>query len=223
MSYTKTILGVNMIIVIGGIKGGCGKTTLATNLTVMRSGAGGKVLLIDADEQNTASEWSDMRIHLGIETKWSTIRLSGKTIDFQIEKLKKDYDDIIVDVGGRDTTSQRSALLVADIAVIPFKPRSFDIWTIGKVKTLINEIRTVNKKLVCFCVINEADPSGVDNKQTLEILSQSEEMTCLDCVIGKRKAFGNAGSDGLGVAELKVVDKKAVQEIKDLYEKIYQN
>ncbi len=212
-----------MIVVIGGIKGGCGKTTLATNLTVMRSASGKKVLLIDADEQNTASEWSDMRIHLGIETKWSTIRLSGKTIDFQIERLKKDFDDVIVDVGGRDTTSQRSALLIADILVIPFKPRSFDIWTLGKVKTLINEIRTINKKLLCLCVINEADSSGVDNKETHEILSQSEEMVCLDCVIGKRKAFGNAGSDGLGVTELKILDKKAVQELKILYDKIYQS
>lgn len=210
-----------MILVVCGIKGGCGKTTLATNLTVLRAASGRKVLLVDADEQNTASEWSDMRIHLGIETKWSTVCLSGRNVDFQIEKLRKDYDDIIVDVGGRNTTTQRSCLLVADVCLLPFKPRSFDVWTLGMVKSMINEIRMVNKKLVALAVINEADTAGIDNQQTKEILSETKDLNCLDCTICKRKAFGNAGSDGLGVSELKRSDKKATQEMNDLYNAIY--
>ena len=56
-----------MITVIGGIKGGSGKTTLATNLSVMRS-AHTKVLLVDADEQKSASDWSQQRDHIMIPT-----------------------------------------------------------------------------------------------------------------------------------------------------------
>ena len=46
-----------MIYMIGGIKGGSGKTTVATNLTVWLSSQGRDVLLVDADDQETATDF----------------------------------------------------------------------------------------------------------------------------------------------------------------------
>lgn len=212
-----------MIVVVGGVKGGSGKTTIATNLAVMRSATGKKVLLVDADEQKSTSVFANQRDVLGIETKWSTIQLAGKTLHSQINRMKSDYDDIIIDVGGRDTTSQRSALAIADIYLVPFKPRSYDIWTIGDVKTIINEMRVANPKLQAFAFINQADPKGTDNEDTLNILEECEEFKALKLVIGNRKTFGNSSTDGLGVNEIKNPDKKAVQEIQTLYEFIYES
>lgn len=209
-----------MILVVGGIKGGSGKTTLATNLVVMRS-LSNKVLLVDADEQRSASDWAAQREYLGIETKWSTIQLSGKSIYSQLLRMQQDYDDIIVDVGGRDTTSQRSTLTIADAFLIPFKPRSLDIWTIGAVKTMLSEIKAVNSKLQTFAVINQADPKGNDNNDACEVISECPDLECLKFQIGQRKAFANAATDGLGVIELKNPDKKANQEIREVYEYIY--
>jgi chromosome partitioning protein len=48
-----------MILVTGGIKGGSGKTTVAINLAVMRARAGFDVLLIDADDQESASDFKE--------------------------------------------------------------------------------------------------------------------------------------------------------------------
>jgi chromosome partitioning protein len=122
-----------MIIVIGGIKGGSGKSTLATNLTVIRALEGKRVLLVDADEQRSASDWAEHRESLGITTPWTTVQLIGSSVRSQLFKMSSDYDDVIVDTGGRDTTSQRSALTAADIFLAPFQPRSLDVWTVGKV------------------------------------------------------------------------------------------
>jgi chromosome partitioning protein len=210
-----------MIIVIGGVKGGSGKTTLATNFAVLRSNDKKKVLLVDADEQKSSSQWANQREVLGIPTKWSTIQLFGKTLHTQIQRMKDDYDDIIIDVGGRDTTSQRSALAIADIYLIPFKPRSFDVWTIGDVKTIIMEMKIANPKLKSYCVINQADSKGVDNDASIEILNECEEIKCLNLTIGCRKAFANASSEGLGIIEMKTHDKKAIKELVSLYKTIY--
>ena len=212
-----------MITVVGGIKGGSGKTTIATNLTVIMSLEGKKVLLVDADEQKSASDWANQREGTNLETRWTTVQLAGKSIYAQLQRMAEDYDDIIVDVGGRDTTSQRSALTIADIFLVPFKPRSLDIWTIGSVKAMISEIKAVNPKLTCVAVINQSDARGNDTKEAVEVLEECVDLLCVPTAIGHRKAFANAASDGLGVIELKTQDKKATQEVKELYQHVYSN
>lgn len=210
-----------MIVAVGGVKGGTGKTTIATNLAVLRSASGKKVLLVDADEQKSSSIFANQRDGLGIETKWSTFQLAGKNLHSQIARVKPDYDDIIIDVGGRDTSSQRSALLVADIYLLPFNPASYDIWTIGEVKTLIRDMKTANQKMRALAFLNRADPKGSDNDDAISILEECEEFECLKLMVGNRKTFRTSSADGLSVIEVKNPDKKAVQEIQDLYEYLY--
>lgn len=210
-----------MIIVVGGIKGGSGKTTLATNLAVMRANDSKKVMLIDADEQKSVTDWIEQREGMKLDSNWTTIQLSGDKINAQLLRLTENYDDIIVDVGGRDTTSQRSALSVADIFLVPFKPRALDIWTMGKVKTLISEVTASNPKMISYAIINQADSKGIDNEEAFEILKDCTSLKCFPFTIGYRKAFGNAATEGMSVIELKIQDKKATHEIRCLYESIY--
>lgn len=210
-----------MIIVVGGIKGGGGKTTIATNLCVMRSASGKKILLVDADEQKTASDWASQREALGIPTAWTTVQLSGKSIHSELRKMAIDYDDIIIDVGGRDTTSQRSALAIADICIIPFKPKSFDMWTLGAVKTMINEIRAINDKLEVYAIVNQGDSRGSDNDDSFEMIREVSDFICIPSMIGYRKAFANAAAEGMGVTELKKSDIKAIDEISTFYNHIF--
>lgn len=210
-----------MIITVGGIKGGVGKSLISTNMTVMRS-LKGKVLLIDGDEQGTASDWVDHRIGLGIETAWTTIRLKGSSVRTEVLKLAANYDDIIIDCGGRDTSSLRAALTVTDIFLVPFQPKSFDIWTISKVATLIDEVKILNPKLVSYCFINCGGTRGSDNADALSILSSAEELLPLDITIALRKAFSNATAEGLGIVETKI-DSKAIAEMTALHDAIYEN
>lgn len=210
-----------MILVIGGIKGGSGKTTLATNLAVLRSQADHPVLLVDADEQKSTSDWVEQRINLGNDAPWATIQLTGKYTHREIKKLAKQNNDIIIDVGGREISTQRSVLMIADVYLIPFRPKSLDVWTFGKVNELISEAKYFNPKIKCFSVINQADYTGSDNQDAYEALSESVDMKCLPVLVGYRKSFSSAAAKGLGITELKPIDKKAVHEMKSLYELIY--
>src|ERR1700760_45773 len=123
-----------MIIVVGGIKGGSGKTTVATNLAVMRAADGRDVLLIDADDQETASDFTILRNErIPAGGGLHSIKFTGPGVRTETLRLAGKYDDIIIDTGGRDTTSQRAALSVAHVLLVPFVPRSFDVWTLEKV------------------------------------------------------------------------------------------
>ncbi len=208
-----------MLIVVGGIKGGSGKTTIATNLVVMRAKQGYKVLFVDADEQKSASDWVEQRQCSEFEAEWTTVQLGGDSIHLQLQRMLSDYDDIIVDVGGRNTTSQASAISVCDVLIVPFKPRSLDIWTLGKVKALISQIKIVNPDLISISVINQGDARGSDNEDTIDLLRDCTEMVCCPHSIGHRKAFANAASEGLSVMEME--DSKAKHEMRLVYEYIF--
>ena len=206
-----------MIYSTGGIKGGSGKSTIATNLAIILSQSSKDVLLVDADDQATASSFIGFRS----KTKqgdigYTSIQLAGKAVREQILRLKEKYDDIVIDVGGRDTTSQRAAMSVAGIFLVPFLPRSFDIWTLKSVVKIIEEMKIVNPTLKAYSFINRADFRGSDNKEVEDFLKEEKMLVFIDTPIGNRKAFSNAGSQGLGVTEVKPVDPKAVEEFHKL-------
>ena len=126
-----------------------------------------------------------------------------------------------MDTGGRDTKSQRSALAIADVLLVPFVPRSLDVWTIEKVEELLEEIKTVNPELVAFSFLNRADASGSENDQAKEFLKESQTVIYVDCPLGYRKAFGKAIAQGLSIVELKPQDAKATEEITALFRYVY--
>jgi chromosome partitioning protein len=211
-----------MIIVAGGIKGGSGKTTVATHLTVMRALEGRDVLLIDADDQETATDFTALRNErLSEGAGYTSIKLTGASVRTETLRLAKKYEDIVIDTGGRDTTSQRAALTVADKLIVPFVPRSFDVWTLEKVARLVDEMRAANPRLKAYVFINRADPQGRDNDEAAELLREAVGLEYLDTPIGTRKAFGNAASQGLAVTELKQQDLKASQEMNTLFRYLF--
>ena len=98
-----------MIFTVGGIKGGTGKTTISTNLAIWLSRQGADVLLVDADEQESASDFTAWRdeTHQG-QLGYTLVQLTGGAVRRQIEQLRPKYDHIVIDTGGRDTASQRA-------------------------------------------------------------------------------------------------------------------
>jgi chromosome partitioning protein len=211
-----------MIIVVGGIKGGSGKTTVATNLAVIRSAENRDLLLIDADDQETATDFTILRNERAEGgAGYTSIKLAGPAVRTQTIRLAGKYQDIIIDTGGRDTTSQRAALAIADLLLVPFVPRSFDIWTLERVGALVGEMQPANPKLKAYAFLNRADARGQDNEEATGFLRESAALNFFDSPLGTRKAFSNAAAQGLAVTELRPPDQKAIDEIMILYRNIF--
>jgi chromosome partitioning protein len=207
-----------MILVVGGIKGGSGKSTIAVNLAVARAGKH-KVLLVDGDDQESTSDWFAERKSSfpNLSPNLDFIQVSGKSARDQLLAVADRYDTIIVDTGGRDTITQRAVLSVADLLLLPFQPRSVDIWTLKRVSTLITEIYNINPDLKCGGFVNRAFANSTDNDDAMTAISEADGISLIPLKIVDRKAFSNSFGTGLTVPEIKPRADKAIDELQALY------
>lgn len=209
-----------MILVVGNVKGGVGKTTIAVNLTIALTRLGREVLLIDGDGQATAVAFTELRTaQKNGSPGYTVVSLQGGAIRTQTRQLSQKYSDIVIDVGGRDTGSLRAALTVADVVLIPVQPRSFDLWGVDQTAQLVKEAREINENLKAICVLNAADPQGKDNEAAAEVLSEVEGLELAPGFIVRRKAFPNAAAAGLSVLEHN--DPKAIEELNRLADVLF--
>ncbi|MFD2936167.1 AAA family ATPase [Spirosoma flavum] len=209
-----------MVIVVGSQKGGVGKTTIATNLAAWLVKKGSDVLLVDADDQGSAADFTAWREANLDQCGYTLVQLTGSNVRKQIEALKPKYDHIVIDTGGRDTTSQRAAMFVCDIYLSPFAPRSYDLWTVTKVATLVDEIQAGREPFAAYSFLSRADIKSADNREVSLALQDYSQLTFLPFPISNRKAFANSASKGLAVFEMEEPDKKAVAELDALFNHI---
>jgi chromosome partitioning protein len=214
-----------MILTVGNTKGGVGKTTIAVNAAIVRAAAGRDVLLIDGDEQQTAITFTELRSTQLGQSGYTAVSLYGGAIRTQVRLLAGKYDDIVIDVGGRDTGSLRAAMTVSHTFLIPVLPRSFDIWAVDQVAELVKETREVpNPELRACIFLNCADAQGHDNEDAAQALKEADGIELLTSSIGRRKAFPNAAAAGKAVTEQTAKegrDQKAVEELTDLLKVVY--
>lgn len=211
-----------MIISVLNTKGGVGKSTLSLNLAVLRTQSGHEVLLIDGDRQATTMQAVAQRSALGMTPAIYLAHFTdGPLLRSQVQQAKGKYDDIIIDAGGRDSTALRAALMISDVILIPFQPRSFDVWGVGDMAELVNEAHSMRDGLKVFAVLSGADPRGTDNFAAAEVVSDISGIQYLDTPIGRRKSIADAAGAGLSVTEWKPNDRKAVAEITSLYNAIF--
>lgn len=199
------------IYVIGGQKGGTGKSTVATNLAVSLTRRGRSPLLVDADRQLTASHWSAER-QSGTLTPITTVQKTGKLFR-DLQALSERFEDVIVDAGGYDSVELRTALVAADHLYSPVKASQSDLWTLEAMSQLLGEARELNPRLGAHLLLSMAPthPTRRATQDALGLLSQYEAFDICRTVIRQRTAFEDAMRQGRGVVEL--ADGKATLEV----------
>lgn len=208
-----------MIITVANTKGGVGKTTLAVNLAIARALAGRDVWLIDGDRQGTAQTAISIRADAGHTPGIACSSYpDGATLRAQVQQQAAKFEEIVIDAGGRDSTALRAALVLSDVLLVPFQPRSYDVWALDDMAVLIDEARSVRDGLRVFAILNFADPgeSSTDNIEAAAAVADVPQFEYLKIPIRRRKAFANAAGQGLSVLEIKPGDKKAKEELKAL-------
>lgn len=146
----------------------------------------------------------------------------------QVQLQKDNYDDVIIECGGRDSTAMRAALTITDVLIVPSAPGSFEAWAMDANVALIQEARSIRDNLVCFSVLNKGDTHArsTDNLEMIEMMKDyQDDIPVLDTVIYQRKAFANAAGSGRTVEELKSKgrDRVAIAELNNLMLKLFKD
>lgn len=213
-----------MILTIGNTKGGVGKTTLAVQIAILGSNAGRDVWLIDGDRQGTAASAIAVRTETDRKPGIACSQYAdGPTLRGQVQQQRSKWDDIIIDAGGRDSTALRAALILSDVLLVPFAPRSYDVWALEDMASLVDEARSVRDGLRAFAVMNLADPgeTSADNAEAAAAVENVPQFEYLAMPIRRRKAFSNASGAGLAVTELSPRDSKACAELNSLFDFVF--
>ena len=202
-----------MLYVIGGQKGGTGKTTIASNLAVAFTLAGHETVLVDTDPQLTASHWSDLRQAHGALPPIACVQRTGNLYT-ALRDLEDRYAHVIVDVGGFDSVELRTALAAADCLYSPVRASQSDLWTLEAMSRLITQARELNEQLRAYLVLSMAptNPAIRESQQALELLAEYPAFSVCSSILRDRKAWRDAMSQGRGVLEL-LGDPKASSEL----------
>ena len=213
-----------MIVTVGNTKGGVGKTTVAVQLAIARALAGRDVWLIDGARPGTAAAAISVRAESGRQPGIACAQYAdGPTLRSQVQQQRDKWQDIIIDAGGRDSTALRAALILSDVLVVPFAPRSYDVWALDDMAALVDEARSVRDGLRCYAVMNQADPGqhSADNAEAAAAVAEVPQFIYLPTALRRRKAFSNAGGAGLAVSELTPRDPKAIAEVESLVSSVF--
>ena len=206
-----------MIILIGSQKGGCGKSTLAINIAAALAKMDKDVIIVDADVQGTSSRWaSDRNENL---PKVHCVQ-KYENIKSTLLDLNQRYKFVIVDVAGKDSKELRTAMLVANILLVPFRASQMDLDTMIHLSDLIDTAKGLNESLISLAVINMASTNHLvaEVKEAQAYLQDFPIVKLLNSIIYERKIDRDVVPIGAGVIDID--HTKAKDEIEKLLEEI---
>lgn len=151
-------------ILVASSKGGCGKTTLATNLAAHFAVDGKRTVLVDADRQASSMHWCEKRAALD-----SAVLPVDGTRRHWDRAVPGDADVVVIDgPAGAMAKDLEHFLDVADVVLVPVLPSAIDIEaTVPFLNTLAEHPRVKKGKLPVALVANRLKPWTNATQQVL--------------------------------------------------------
>jgi chromosome partitioning protein len=207
-----------MIVAFAGQKGGVGKSTTAVCLAVAALERGSRVLLVDADPQGTVRTWGEVAAER--RRPAPTVVAMGASMHKagQLGALAASYDVTFIDCPPRHGEVQRSALMVADMVVLPCGASAADAWALATSLEVVREARAMRDELLACVLITRKQGRTALGKAARKVL-ESTGLPVLDTELGSRIAYQEALATGQGITSYAARDA-GTREIFDLLDEL---
>lgn len=191
-----------------GQKGGTGKTTIGTNLSVEAERHGHTVALIDLDPQATATRWSDYRE----ASTPAVIATPASRLNHWLEIAKENGATLaIVDTPPNVNDGSLKIARTASLVIVPCRSSRADIEA-NEPTIEMTRMAKVKTRVILNGVTAQ---SNLDQDSRLAI--QDLGAVCAPCQLGQRIDYVHAFNQGLAASEFKPKSKPSL-EIQSLYD-----
>ncbi|WP_425916309.1 ParA family partition ATPase [Pseudomonas sp. GWSMS-1] len=207
-----------MIIALLNQKGGVGKTTLATHIAGELAMRGQHVVLLDADPQGSAQDWTQRRAQQGLPRLFGTVGLARETLHLEAPDLARRADHMVIDGPPRIAALARSALLATDCVLIPVQPSPYDLWASAEMIALIREAQVFRPQLAAAFVINRRVSTTIIGREARLALAD-QPLPALRTEVRQRIVFADSAASGR-LARETAPDSAAAREIAVLVDEL---
>lgn len=179
------------------------------------------MLVVDADPQGTATRWAATADD-DKPFPASVVGLSAATtkVHREVKKFVADYDYIIIDCPpAADSPVPQSALLIADLALVPLIPSPLDMWAAVGIRQVIENVGEINETLQSRLVINQCQPQTSLAKEAMEILPEFGIELC-GTFMHQRQVYRQSAVFGQTVHDFGSKAAPAIAEIEALTDEV---
>ncbi|MFT5278029.1 MAG: chromosome partitioning protein [Glaciecola sp.] len=210
-----------MIILVGGEKGGSGKSCIAQNLAIFLAvDKIATVLLVDCDTQGTTADWIKLRNNNLNALPIDCVQLNGK-IRNQLLGYNSQYQYVIVDCGSQDMLALRSTLSSADLALLPMRPKRRDLKTLVHLDEMVQSCKMVNQQLEAHIVFTQCptQPNQQARVNDAKASASLFDIPIASEILHERHIYDDSEESGLSVLESEPKGK-AADELRNLFTEI---
>jgi chromosome partitioning protein len=209
------------IIAVVNQKGGSGKTTLSMQLAGALSRRKSQVLVVDADPQGTATRWAaSADDEKPFPAAVVGLSAANNKVHREVRKFVDNYDFIIIDCPpAADSPVPQSALLIADLGLVPIIPSPLDMWAAIGIREVIGTVSGLNEDLKARLVINQCQPNTTLAQEALEVLPEFGIDLC-DTYIRQRQVYRQSAVFGQTVHDFGSKATAATEEIEALTDEV---
>lgn len=200
------------IIAVLNMKGGSGKSTVATNLARGLQDHG-SVCIVDADPQGTALRWDNANPD---DADLPGVFAASMPLDKRIPQLAQGWDYVVIDGAAKAKDRTRQSVQAADVVLIPVRPSGADIWASEWLVGVIRNRQRMSGRPAAAFVISQ-QIVGTNLAGEIGGVLEQYEVPVLEGRTSQRVAYAEALSVGSTVLDMEP-NGKAAEEVRTLTE-----